>query len=89
MAAEVDGRLAGVLVGTLAGALRAKVVTAFGGSLLWLSCAGVLVAATDLPEGPWLPATPVAWLALWVITAVIGLAIQWTFRPKRADKPAS
>ncbi len=89
MASALVGMLAGVLLGTLAGAFSATVVTSFGGSLLWLSCARVLVTITDLPEGPWLPATPVAWLALWVITAVIGLAIQWTFRPKRADKPAS
>ena len=41
-----------------------------------------------LEDAAWLPSSPHVWLLAWLIISVIGLAIQWTIRPRRADKPA-
>ena len=71
-------------------AFSAAVVTAFGGSLVWLTCAWMLATRLGLPDGPWLPGTSASWLTLWMFASVIGLCIQWqwTSPPKRADKSA-
>jgi hypothetical protein len=87
VAAAIVATICGIVVGTLAHGFSATVVTAFAGSLLWLGCGGALVSRAGLGDGPWFPDGPTAWLAWWLSAAVIGLAIQWTLRPKRADKP--
>lgn len=84
----IVGLLLGMFLGVLARNFSAVVVTAFSGSLLWLSCAWTLANHFRVPEGPWMPGSSASWLMWWMVTAVIGLAIQWTMRRKRADKSA-
>jgi hypothetical protein len=60
------------------------VVTALGGSFLLIG-SGCTVAARFLPAAI-LPQSAVAWLTWWAAAAVIGLGLQWMFRPKPADK---
>ncbi len=88
VASAITGTLIGVLLGALAKTFSAIAVTAFGGSLLWLTCTGVLLTRLDVPEGLWTPGASVDWLALWLITAVIGLGVQWMLRPRQNDKSA-
>ena len=84
----LGGLLVGMLLGALARAFSAVVVTAFSGSILWLSCAWTIAHQLGAPEGPWMPGSSASWITWWLITSVIGLAVQWTLRRKRADKPA-
>ncbi|MCH8823837.1 MAG: hypothetical protein IH984_10055 [Planctomycetes bacterium] len=84
----IVGLLLGMLLGVLAKNFSTVVVTAFGGSLLWLGCAWTLANHLGVPEGPWMPGSSASWLMWWMVTAVIGLAIQWTMHRKRADKSA-
>ncbi len=88
IASALSGLLVGILLGALARGFSAIVVTAFSGSLLWLSCAWTLASRAGLSEGSWMPESSGSWLVWWMVTAVIGLAIQWTMRRKRADKSA-
>jgi hypothetical protein len=85
--AVVGGILLGVLFGALAPTLSAAVVTAFGGSLLWLSGLRIVVTQIGEPVTNWLPSQATWLLGLWLIISLIGVAIQWMFRPKPADKP--
>ncbi len=84
VAATILGGLLGLLVGALIPVFSASVVTAFGGSLLWLF--GVRILSERLADGAMMPSSVRAWLVLWIIVSVIGLCIQWMFRPKQADK---
>lgn len=84
----IVGLLLGMFLGVLAKNFSTVVVTAFGGSLLWLGCAWTLASHLGVPEGPWMPGSSASWLIWWMVTAVIGLAIQWTMHRKRADKSA-
>ena len=84
----LGGLLVGMLIGALARAFSAVVVTAFSGSLLWLSCAWMIAHNLGAPEGPWMPGSSASWITWWLITSVIGLVVQWTLRRKGADKPA-
>ena len=88
IASALSGLLVGMLLGALVRGFSAVVVTAFSGSLLWLSCAWTLVSRAGLSEASWMPESSGSWLGWWMGTAVIGLAIQWTMRRKRADKSA-
>jgi hypothetical protein len=86
--ASMCGLLAGALLGTLAHAASAVVVTAFGGAALWLGGARFLLTAA-LPSagtGVW-PASASGNLVMWLVVSILGIAIQWTFRPRPADKP--
>lgn len=85
--AAIGGILLGVLFGALAPMLSAAVVTAFGGSLLWLSALRIVVTQIGEPVTNWLPSQATWLLALWLIISLIGVTIQWMFRPKPADKP--
>jgi hypothetical protein len=85
--AAVGGILLGVLFGALAPTLSAAVVTAFGGSLLWLSALRIVLTQIGEPVANWLPSQATWLLTLWLIISLIGVAIQWMFRPKPADKP--
>ncbi len=88
VASGLGGLLVGMLLGALARAFSAVVVTAFSGSILWLSCAWTIANNLGAPEGPWMPGSSASWITWWLITSVIGLVVQWTLRRKRADKPA-
>lgn len=88
IASALSGLLVGMLLGALARGFSAVVVTAFSGSLLWLSCAWTLASRAGLSEASWMPESSGSWLGWWMVTAVIGLGIQWTLRRKRADKSA-
>jgi hypothetical protein len=85
IASGVIGSIAGLLLGILAPMLGASAVTSLGGSLLWLSGGQVLAMNVGVPAS-WLPSTGPGWLSLWLITATVGLVIQWTFRKRLADK---
>ncbi|MHC4908771.1 MAG: hypothetical protein ACYTF9_03515 [Planctomycetota bacterium] len=85
--ATVVGGLIGFLVGTLATAFSATLVTAFAGSVTWMAGGWSAMSKAGV-DGPWAPATPAAWLVLWFALALIGLAVQWTVRAKAADKPS-
>jgi F0F1-type ATP synthase assembly protein I len=83
IAAAVIGALLGLLIGALVPAMSAIVVTSFGGGMLWLT--GVSILAERFVEGAFLPSTSKGWMVLWLVISVLGLVIQWIFRPKRAD----
>ncbi len=88
IASALGGLLVGMLLGALARTFSAVVVTAFSGSLLWLSCAWTIANQLGAPEGPWMPGSSASWITWWLITSVIGLVVQWTLRRKPVDKPA-
>lgn len=87
IASAIVATLVGIVVGTIAPGFSASVVTAFAGSLIWLGSGGAMLRRVGLGEGPWMPDTAIAWLTWWLAAAIIGLLIQWTLRPKSADKP--
>lgn len=83
----------GVLVGFLSGLARPKhvaaLVTGFAGAAMWLPAAAFLFKAHDLPGAGFLPASPLAWLVVWVAIAIVGALLQWTSLRPRADKSQS
>jgi hypothetical protein len=85
IASAATGALAGLLLGTLAPSLTAILVSAFGGGLLWLG--GLKVMAVQIGEATQalVPTTVALSVAIWLVTSLAGVAIQWTFRPKPAD----
>jgi hypothetical protein len=85
ISAGIAGFLLGALLGTLAPMASASAVTAFGGSLLWLSSVRVLAVSTGLGGG-WIPDSAAVNLVVWIAVAVIGIGIQWTLRRKEADE---
>ena len=85
IAAALTGGLVGILLAALAPAFGASIVSSFGGSLLWLGGGRVLVAGTGVAGEGWIPTSAAIVLAVWLITALVGIAIQWTFRPGPAD----
>ena len=89
VAACAFGAMLGFVVGTGAPVFSAIVVSSLGGSFLILSTGWVMGAKTSLAHGLLDNLTPTNWTLLWLITSVLGLGIQWIFRPKRADKSAS
>jgi hypothetical protein len=80
------GFLMGLLLGSLAPSFSTSFVTAAGGAIIWLAAGSMLIAETPAGDASWLPRSPRAWIAWWGLAAVIGLGIQWTMRPKAADK---
>lgn len=83
------GFLTGLLIGTFAPGLAATLLTAAGGALLWLFALRALAIETELPVTDFLPGSTAGLLLVWAIASVIGLVIQWIFRPRPADKPDS
>lgn len=84
--AAVLGGLLGVLIGALVPTFSTTIVTAFLGSLLWLTSLRVIAEKLSVSDAVWMPATGTAWLTMWVILALVGLGIQWTFLRRKADK---
>lgn len=80
----VIGALLGVLLGALSPQACSGVVTASGGSLLWLGGVATLLGMLGV-EG-WMPFSVRGWLIMWGAVSVLGLAIQWMLRPKATDK---
>ena len=87
LGATIVGGLIGFLVGTLATAFSASLVTAFAGSMTWLVGGWSALSKAGV-DGPWVPTGPAGWMVLWLAVGIIGLAVQWTVRVKAADKPA-
>ncbi|MHC5113386.1 MAG: hypothetical protein ACYTGP_03030, partial [Planctomycetota bacterium] len=80
------GAVTGILFAALAPTISSSLVTAFGGSLMWLAGLRLIVAGTGLTGlEKLMPAGTGYTLVLWLIIALIGVAIQWTFRAKEAD----
>ena len=83
------GALAGFMLGAMAPAASAAMVTAFGGALMWMSGLGLLLplvgAGFSSPDGG-AGGPGLVTIALWLIMSLLGLAIQWTFRGREADK---
>lgn len=88
VAAGVVGGLLGVLIGALVPTFSTTIVTAFLGALLWLTALRVIAEKLAISESLWLPTTGTGWLSMWVILALLGLGIQWTFLKRKADKPS-
>lgn len=86
IASAIGGALLGVLIGALAPGFSAAIVTAFGGSLLWLGGSRLIVESLGYTEASWMPARGMSWLTIWVVASLVGFAIQWTFHPRKADK---
>ena len=78
----------------MAPSFGALVLTAFGGSLMWITGTRIVATKLGLPDGPWLPAPDthgVAFASMWLITSLVGMGVQSYFlgSPKEnADKPA-
>jgi hypothetical protein len=86
LGAAIVGGLLGVLIGALIPTFSTSIVTAFLGSLLALGSVRVISERLGIAETVWLPDTGTAWLILWVVIGLLGLAIQWTFLRRKADK---
>ena len=86
--AAIVGALTGFLVGTLASSISVSVVTAFGGSLLWMTSSAVFARELGLSDNLYAMLTAPGWLLVWAMSGIIGLSIQWTYQPKRADRQA-
>lgn len=84
--AAIGGLLIGLLLGTLAPTASTTIVSAFGGSLLWLGGVRLLLLQASVETAGLLPKTASVTLLLWILVALVGVAIQWIFRPKQADK---
>ena len=86
--AAIVGLLGGLLIGTLAPAVSAMIVTGFTGAALVLTGFTMILARVGAVESP-ASGGAAPWLLLvWLVLSIIGLAVQWTFRPKPADRPA-
>lgn len=86
--AAIVGALTGFLVGTLASSISVSIVTAFGGSLLWMTSSAVFARELGLSDNLYSMLTAPGWLLVWAMSGIIGLSIQWTYQPKRADRQA-
>ena len=75
----------GLLLGAIAPQVSASVASAGAGSAICLFTASLIAARLGAAENDWLPRSAGAWLLLWFVLAIIGLAIQWTIRPKPVD----
>jgi hypothetical protein len=84
---SIVGFLVGLAVAALAQALSAMLVTASLGSFVALSGFSLLLTRLGVVEDAALAGSIEWFLVLWLIISLIGLSIQWMFRPKRADKP--
>lgn len=86
--AAIVGALTGFLVGTLASSISVSIVTSFGGSLLWMTSSAVFARELGLSDNLYSMLTAPGWLLIWAMSGIIGLSIQWTYQPRRADKQA-
>ncbi len=80
-----SGAIFGFLVGLSLTTLSAAAVTSMGGSGLVLASGWSLLTSLGFGNQPWMPSSTIAWLIVWLVVALAGLAIQWTIRRKPAD----
>jgi len=88
--AAVGGWFMGFALGLLLGLSKPSVVagfaSAFVGAAIWLPSGAYLAHDLGLPGVQWLPSKAGAWVSVWIVTACIGAAIQWTKRKPKADQ---
>lgn len=85
LVSTVIGLLVGLVLGTFAPTTSTTIVTAFGGSLLWLTGLHTVLVHVGEPAAQIMPNTPAATAAVWLSIALFGVLIQWIFRAKPAD----
>lgn len=85
--AAAIGALGGFVLGMSFPKKVAAVGSAFLGAGVWAPTAARIMTDFSLPGAGSLPATARGWLALWLILAAIGMALQWTVLSPKADKP--
>lgn len=85
--AALVGALSGLVIGLVMRRFADCAVTAMVGSAIALGAAQVIALRSGLAEGPWMPRTTFAWLGVWLVASIIGLAFQWTRKASPADKP--
>jgi hypothetical protein len=90
LATALSGAVLGLLVGLAVPEVASAAITATAGAAVWLGCAALLAANLDydLMNAGWVPSSAAGRILLWIIVTLIGASIQWTLRPKRADKSA-
>ncbi len=84
--AAVLGGLAGFLLGLSFPKRVAAVGSAFIGAGIWTPVGAKLLRDFSVPGAASLPDSARGWLALWLIIAAIGLALQWTVLKPKTDK---
>jgi hypothetical protein len=72
----VGGLVAGFFVGLFFPRKSAAVATSLFGSAVWVPSLMWLVNALEIPGRQYLDRGPIFWLIVWVVIAVIGIAIQ-------------
>jgi hypothetical protein len=85
LVSAVIGLLVGLVLGTFAPTASTSIVTAFGGSLLWLTGLHTVLVHVGEPAAQIMPNTPTATAVVWLAIALFGVLIQWIFRTKPAD----
>lgn len=83
----VGGALVGLALGALAPRRAAAIVTAWLGAVVWLASLVWLASDLGLPGRQFLDQGPAQWLVIWLVVALIGLAIQVSGKPAVA-RPA-
>jgi len=86
MLSAACGAILGFFIGLTIPAIAASVLTALSGAGLMVGGGSMAAHQLGVEDLPVLQAGPMTWLAAWLILAAVGVAVQWTFRGKRADK---
>lgn len=76
-AGGLGGAMCGFLLGVFVPRRAAALVTALGGSAMWLSCAAWVAHATGAPGLAFFAQPARVWLVVWPATAAVGTLIQW------------
>ena len=86
LGSAIAGFLAGVLIGALVQGASTAIVTACGGSLLWLTTSRVIAIQLlgSLPS--WLEFTTMVQLSVWGAVSLVGVIVQWRLRPDGGSK---
>lgn len=85
--ATLVGGLLGVGIGALAPRRAAAIVSAWLGAVVWLASFAFLASTLNVPGRQFFDLGPGAWLALWLVVALVGVTIQLSGRD--APKPAA
>lgn len=84
--AVVAGFLCGLLLAAIGPGVATAAVTAGGGSLLWLGAARFIADRAAPSIAQELPDSPLLLLLGWLAVALVGVAVQWRFGPRKADE---
>ena len=82
------GALAGFLLGLSFPKKVAAIGSAFLGAGIWVPVAARVMDDFSLPGAGALPSSARGWLAVWLLIAAAGMALQWTVLRPKADTPA-